>query len=62
LDFPDELPEVKGLPWEESEEDWVKATAYYGMYKNDPVFWTQMKYLKQSVEQVGVGVEVGGAE
>ena len=67
-DFPVALPEVSGLPWEPSEEDWVSATSFYRMYKADPIVWNQMRYWKQGVlegvllDGVWGGVDVEGEE
>jgi hypothetical protein len=62
-DFPDELPAARGLPWDESEDDWVGAKDYMAIYKKKKVenaeLIVQLELLKSGV--VGV-VVVGGVE
>jgi exonuclease III len=54
-DYPVQLPEVIGLPWDLYDEDWVKASDYERIYRNDPIFKSQMLFWKN-------GGVVGGGE
>jgi hypothetical protein len=64
-DFPDELPAARGLPWDESEDDWVDAKDYMAIYKKKKVenaeLIVQLELLKSGVVGVVV-VVVGGVE
>jgi hypothetical protein len=59
IDFPEELPEVIGLPWAEYDEDWVEARPYERSYRNDKRITEQLGLLRRGV--VGC-VVVGGVE
>jgi hypothetical protein len=60
-DFPDELPEVKGLPWDRSDYDWQPASGFLRQ-KNDPILGPQMVLLRESGGAVGNGGVVEGLE
>lgn len=63
LDFPDELPEVKGLPWDECDEDWVSATDYMREYKKNKVENAEIIQQLELLKIGGTGgVVVGGLE
>ena len=44
--LPEELPEVNGLPWDQCDEDWVKASDYERIYRRDPIIKSRLAFLK----------------
>jgi hypothetical protein len=59
--YPDELPEVNGLPWARSDYDWQPARDF-SSYKNDPFLGPQMVLLREGGGVVGGGGVVEGLE
>jgi len=71
VEYPEELPECRGLPWDVDENestDWVDAKTYMTIYKRNKdenaEFLKQFECLMNGgvMDGVGVGVGVGGLE
>lgn len=61
-DFPDELPEVRGLDWPpDIVNSWMPASSLERSHKDDPDCLAELKAWKDGV-MVGGGVEGGGME
>jgi hypothetical protein len=56
-EFPDELPGVLGLPWDDCDEDWVDAKAYLTMYKRNKI---ENAEIIEHLERLKSGGVVGG--
>jgi len=49
IDFPEELPDARGLDWAEYDEDWMSAKDFEKRYKKDVRIREQLELFEKGV-------------